>query len=396
MLNFLKSVKYNKLYHPSHFKKYLSDSLKLVGKSKSIDSNLQGTFEWIEESFRVTGDGGSSAYYRLADGWKGSYPETTGYLVPTLYEYGKYSGQSKYNVLAKNAADWLISIQAEEGGWQGLQVDETCDLRIFNSGMILDGLISAYIYEGDKKYLESAKKGMHWILGKTDSDNLFSENNVVGGGTFDTLVCACLLMVIQFLDEPERIDLEAKMKEILNSHLEMQTDTDWFNNCNFVKDGSALLHHLGYTIDGLLISAEILEDDFLYQKAKKAARRLLSTFEVNNALPAYLFEDWSFKNDLGKGYTICLTGLSQIAIVFQKIGKKENDKRFTSAALKINDLICSISNFESNNKGLSFGVPGSYPINGNYQKFQMVNWAAKYHAESLLLSQNSSASKKKS
>lgn len=395
MISFLKTIKNNKLYYPSHFKKFASDNLKLVGKSRSIDISLKDTFSWIEESFKATGDGGSSAYYRFSNGWKGSYPETTGYLIPTLYDYGKYSGDVKYNSLAKNASDWLLSIQSKEGGWQGLQIDDACDLRIFNSGMILDGLIRAYVEEGDEKYLESAKKGMYWILSKTDNNNLFSLNNVVGGGTFDTLVCACLLMVIQYLDDDERTNLETKLKSILNKHLELQTDNYWFKNCNFKNDGTALLHHLGYTIDGLLISAELLDDDYFYQCAKKSARKLLSKFEVNQNLSAYLYEDWTFKNDLGNGYSMCLTGLSQIAIVFQKISSKENDERYRSAALKINDIVSCISNHKSNNKGISYGLAGSYPVNGNYQSFQIVNWAAKYHAESLLLSQNASAAKKK-
>jgi hypothetical protein len=90
---------------------------------------------------------------------------------------------------------------------------------------------------------------------------------------------------------------------------------------------------------------------------------------------------------------LCLTGYSQISIVFDKIYRKENDLRYLNAALKIIDIVSSIGNYKSSNKGISYGIAGSYPINGSYQSFQVVNWAAKYHAEALLRSLNIANSK---
>jgi hypothetical protein len=148
-------------------------------------------------------------------------------------------------------------------------------------------------------------------------------------------------------------------------------------------------------MDGLLISAEILNDEKYYQAAKKTASKLLSKFEVNNQLPAYIKSDWKTYNDLGGKASLCLTGYSQTAIVFQKIYAKENDLRYLNAAYKINDIVGSIANYKSGNNGICFGLAGSYPVNGNYQPYQMVNWAAKYHCESVLLSLNMSTSKLK-
>jgi hypothetical protein len=67
--------------------------------------------------------------------------------------------------------------------------------------------------------------------------------------------------------------------------------------------------------------------------------------------------------------------------------------RYLNAALKINDIVASIGNYKSSNKGLSYGLAGSYPINGGYQRNQMVNWAAKYHGEALLLTMDKCMSK---
>jgi len=393
MLSRLRTIKNDRLYNLSHGKKVLLDNLGIVSKTPSLDDSLDNTFKWIKASFEAGGDGGSSAYYKLSTGWKGSYPETTGYLIPTMYEYAAYRENDEWKNLAKRAADWLLQIQAPEGGWQGLHIGTPCDLRIFNSGMILDGLIAAYRVENDKKYLDSAVRGLDWILSKQDDSGFFSENNVVGGGAFDTLVCAGLLMVAQCLPEEEKQAYFAKIRKALDAHLTLQTENYWFKNCSFRKDGTALLHHLGYTTDGFIISSDILGDDKYYQAAKKTARKLLSKFEVELELPAYTKSDWSTNKDLGNKATLCLTGYSQISIVFQKIAKTENDMRYLNAALKINDIVASIGNYKSSNKGLSYGLAGSYPINGGYQRNQMVNWAAKYHGEALLLTMDKCMSK---
>ncbi len=394
----LKKINTFKLYKPSNLTKVVLDKLNSVGKTPSPERSLENIFSWIKTSFEVNGDGGSSAYYKLGKGWKGSYPETTGYLIPTLYDYYYFTKNEEWKVMAKKAADWLLSIQHKEGGWQGLQVDEKCDLRVFNTAMILDGLIEAYRVEGDKKYLDSAIRGFEWTLSKMDARGFFVENNVSDGGSFDTLVIACLCMVYQYLPEADKVKYHSKIITALEGHVSLQQENGIFKRCNFNTSykNTSLLHHIGYTLDGLLISAEILDDQKYYAVAKKTALKLLSKFEVSIELPAFTNDDWSSYKDLyGMRSSLCLTGYSQIAIVFLKIYKHDNDLRFLSAALKIIDIVGSIGNYSSMNKGISYGLAGSYPLHGNYQPYQFVNWAAKYHAEAVLLSLGKSKSKKK-
>jgi hypothetical protein len=396
MISKLKKIKLYKLYRFSHLNRVITDKFNLVNEIPSKERSLENVFTWIKQSFLVNSDGGSSAYYRMGKGWKGSYPETTGYLIPTLYDYYHYTKHEDWKKFAINASDWLLKIQHQEGGWQGLQVDEKCDLRVFNTAMILDGLIRTYIEENDKKYLEAAIKGFKWTLCKMDAKGFFVENNVSDGGSFDTLVLACLLMVYQHLPKDEQNQYHDKLIFSLDAHLNLIQENGWIKNCNFNTSykNTALLHHIGYTLDGLIISSEILGDKKYYNAAKKTALKVLSKFEVNVSLPAFFNPDWTAYKDLGTGHSICLTGCSQIAIVFIKIYKTDNDLRFLNGALKLIDIVGAIGNYKSVNNGISYGLPGSYPVFGNYQPYQFVNWAAKYHAESLLLSLNKSKSKK--
>lgn len=382
-------IRYYKLYRPALAKRVLADRNGIPDYNLSTDDSLARTFEWIKASFDATPDGGSSAYYRVGHGWKGSYPETTGYLIPTMYDYAADRNSSEWRQLARGAADWLLSIQAPEGGWQGLQIGVDCELRVFNTAMVLDGLAAAYRVEGDEKYLKAAKRGLDWCLSKLDDSGFFSENNVVGGGAFDLLVCACLLMVIQLLPQAEQESYNKQVRTALDAHLGLQTANGWFANCNFSDaDKCALLHHIGYSIEGLAISGEILNDKKYLLAAEKTATQLVEKLEQEGRIPAFIDPDWNTVLDLGKDATICLTGCSQVAIVFQRLYARNGNESFQKAALKINKQVAAIAGRASSEAGLNYGVAGSFPIGGNYQGFQIVNWAAKYHAESLLMSKN--------
>ncbi len=377
-----KSFKVNKLYLFSHAKKVLLDNLDIIGYTLEYEKSLNLTMGWIEESFNSTKDGGSSAGYIFSSGWKSSYPETTGYLIPTLIKYFNLTNEANWKDLAINAADWLLSIQDKTGGWQGLQVDEKCETRVFNTAMIIEGLKEIYKLNNNEAYFNSIQTATNWIIG-TIENNLFIKNNVVGGGAFDSLVCYCLLLDKSKYNLTKESEL--KVLSVLDSICSLQQENFSFKRCCFEMDEKMLLHHLGYTLDGLLLSSKISGENKYYETAFDTCSKLLSLFEVNKYLPALLNSDWTYYKDLGNKSSQCLTGNSQIAICFMRIYQYQGDLRFLNAALKLIDIVTSISNYKSNNRGISYGVAGSYPINGIYHQYQFVNWGAKYHVDSILL-----------
>jgi hypothetical protein len=387
----IKDILVNRLFKQAFLKRLLFDDTNRPRKTPLFNESLDNTFEWIKQSFVATGDGGSSAYYQLGKGWKSSYPETTGYLIPTMYDYASYKNDKGVKELAQKAADWLCNIQLIEGGWRGLQVGVECEPRVFNSAMILDGLIAAYRVEKNEKYLLSANCGMEWILSRMGENGLFTVNNPVpGGNSADTLVLACLLIVLQYSSDSNRKEgYINKIKHSLDVHVNLQRANGWFDKCNFSDSypDTALLHHIGYTLDGLIICSELLNEPKYFDVALKSSLMLLDKFEKEGIIPAFIKSDWSTYLDIdGKRASLCLTGLSQMAIVFNKIARANKDDRYLKASNAIIAKVATISNWQSREKGLCYGIAGSYPITGNYQKLKLVNWAAKYHAESVLLS----------
>src|SRR5262249_3862021 len=91
-----------------------------------------------------TRDGGVARHYSLVDGWGSSYPETTGYIVPTLLNVARILGGDAgedARERARRMLDWLVSIQLPEGGFQGGMIDQTPVVPVtFNTGQILLGL----------------------------------------------------------------------------------------------------------------------------------------------------------------------------------------------------------------------------------------------------------------
>jgi hypothetical protein len=344
---------------------------------------------WIRASFETTGDGGSSALWEAGSGWKASYPETTGYLVPTLYAYASVSGDAQFRALARRAAEWLVAIQSPEGGWQALQVDVKAPLRVFNTGMVLDGLASAADQENDEVFRKAGLRGLEWVLGSMDADGRFSRNNFSEGGAFDALVVAGLLEMLRFADVSEHARARHAARVALDRICEWQTPSGWFRNCNEAsrlrRTGAALLHHVGYTMDGLMRSGLLLGESRYVDAARRAALGQIAAFETEGTMSAEVLDNWRPYLDRGRHFSWCLTGMSQCAIAWLRLAIHDRDTRFLTGARRLIDLVSRVANRSWDEPGMNHGVQGSFPLGSWYQPFQFVNWGAKYHVDSILL-----------
>ena len=77
---------------------------------------LEQIIAWFLHNQSNMKDAGFGSYY-LHTGWSSSYPETTGYIIPTLLRYAAKNDYEPARVSAENALDWLLEIQKPEGGW---------------------------------------------------------------------------------------------------------------------------------------------------------------------------------------------------------------------------------------------------------------------------------------
>ena len=103
---------------------------------------------WLIRAQNATGCGGVSYGYfplRSPRGWQAAYPETTGYIITSLLNYAGAFDDDIARLSALQMARWEISVQMPSGAVQGgiLTPSEAQTPAAFNTGMVLDGLVSA-------------------------------------------------------------------------------------------------------------------------------------------------------------------------------------------------------------------------------------------------------------
>src|SRR5687768_3923710 len=108
-----------------------------------LEKAIHGAVQWLcrAQDHSISADGGVAREYSYISGWSSSYPETTGYIIPTLLSYADLTDSSEIRERARRMLDWLVSIQLPCGGFQGGKVDSEPIVPVaFNTGQILLGL----------------------------------------------------------------------------------------------------------------------------------------------------------------------------------------------------------------------------------------------------------------
>lgn len=164
------------------------------GPEAVVDAGL----EWLVRAQRcsATRDGGVARHYDLKSGWGSSYPETTGYIVPTVLEGHRLFPDRQYSQRAKEMLEWLRSIQFESGAFQGGMIDQAPRVPVtFNTGQILLGL-AAGAGEIGEPYAASAAAAADWLV-ETQVESAWALSHQNGVGWF----ARCGLQELEVLRE---------------------------------------------------------------------------------------------------------------------------------------------------------------------------------------------------
>src|SRR5713226_248799 len=78
-----------------------------------IEVAITEALGWIAraQDNSLSADGGVARHYSLVSGWAPSYPESTGYIVPTIIREARACGDANLLERARKMLDWLVSIQ---------------------------------------------------------------------------------------------------------------------------------------------------------------------------------------------------------------------------------------------------------------------------------------------
>ena len=115
--------------------------------------------DWLRRAQDATGDGGVAWAYGLHRGWGPSYPETTGYIIPTFLDLAAVTGDEDFADRARRCLDFLLPLQLPGGAFPAGTLEEP-ERRpsIFNTGQIICGLNAWYRRTGDAEIGEVARR----------------------------------------------------------------------------------------------------------------------------------------------------------------------------------------------------------------------------------------------
>lgn len=318
--------------------------------------------------------------YYGARGWQPSYPETTGYIIPTLLEAAEHLGRPDLAQRAYRAARWEVDVQMESGAVQGGVIGEGRSPAVFNTGQVIFGWLAAFEKSGEGRYADAARRAGEWLTSVLGPDGRWRAGESDFARKDATLYNAraswALAEAGVVLERPEFCEAAARnLRFVARS----QAANGWFPNCCLSDPERPLLHTLAYTVRGLIEGGRVLQDQELLDAGVRASAALAATVRPNGFMPGRYRSDWT-----GLESWSCLTGEVQMANNWMRLSLITGEDHWLEPVERVLTFVKRTQNRTSSNPGLRGGIKGSWPLNAEYSTNQIINWAVKYFADALM------------
>ena len=378
-------------WRPGHAA-YLRRHALRSGPATSADwwTRIEAAASWLGRAQEVGADGGVAGRYSLARGWTSSYPETTGYLIPTFLRLAS-NGFPGFEERAFRATEFLLGLQLPSGAFPGGEIAENLtEPSVFNTGQILHGLVTWARHSDDAAVREAAAAAGAWMVSVQEEDGCWRRHVYRGLPTTYTAHASCWLA--EAGRQLEREDFLAAADRHLDWVLGHQDpETGWFDLSGFTVEDHRLrrsvTHTIAYTVWGVLIAADILGRADGIRAATRAADEIGARLEADDRLAGVLDHTWNPRVDW-----TCVTGNCQMALVWQWLDERDRVPDATerpggaraSWAIRALDLAAGAQALNNRNPGIRGALPGSDPIWGDYIYGAFPNWAAKFFIDAHL------------
>lgn len=348
------------------------------------DRVVDGAVAWLcsAQDHSLLRDGGVARHYSFNNGWSSSYPETTGYIVPTMLAEADRRGDAGLRERARRMLDWLVSIQLEGGGFQGGLVDSTPVVPVtFNTGQILLGLAGGAVVFGER-YVPAMTRAADWLVATQDPDGCWRSHPTPfaapGEKAYETHVSWGLFEAARV--DPARGYGEAAMRNVRWA-LGWQRPNGWFDRCCLEDATRPLTHTIGYALRGILEAYRFSGDADLLTAALSTARGVVAATQPSGHLAGRLTADWQAAVPWA-----CLTGSVQLAHCLFMIHEDTGDAQFLATGRLLMSHVRRTIRLDAP-EGIRGGVTGSFPVDGEYGRFELLNWASKFLLDAQRLEQ---------
>ena len=357
------------------------DRLGLPSADPGIDRVIDEGIAWLgrAQDGSASRDGGVARDYSLIKGWATSYPETTGYIVPTMIQYAMLRGDDRTRERARRMLEWLVGIQFPEGGFQGGRIDSIPVVPVtFNTGQIVLGLAAGVKEFG--VYREPMRRAADWLVATQDPDGCWRKYPtpfaLLGDKSYETHVAWGLL-------EAARVENEQRYAKaaLMNVRwaLANQRPNGWWELCCLSDPSRPLTHTLGYVLRGVIEAYRYSGDGDFLAAARRTGDGLLSTLGAEGRLAGRFFPDWRPAVDW-----VCLTGSVQIAHCWLMLYQFTGNSRYRDAGFLANEYVRRTIRVDGPPESRG-GVKGSFPTDGDYGAYEYLSWAVKFCVDVNLL-----------
>jgi hypothetical protein len=226
---------------------------------------MDKTVEWL---YAAECTGGGISAWKSAGGWQPAYKEVTGYLIPTMFEWG--AGD-----LAIRCADWLLTVQNEDGSFNGLDGVP----RPFDTSAIIEGLNAAFTHTGDPRYVVPIFNAVRWVMSQRHADGFIVNSPAQRA--------------------PEVYNLRA------SAIVENRDELSYWAGVGLYKRENRS-HYLAYALEGMMNLGEA-----------KAARPHVEMAQVKNPglIPFFVNEEWQGTHP---AFDLCAS--AQMGILYLRLG----------------------------------------------------------------------------
>ncbi len=382
------------------FARYFNRDVRSVYRSlraaKRFDpqTHLQLAFDWISAAQDSSADSGVARSYHLTYdkffgfvGWCPSYPETSGYIIPSLYNFSRLSQDLQWAERARRIADWQIDIQLDSGavmsGYVG-QNDNVVLPAVFNTGQVIFGWLRAAQETGDERFLDAARRAGEFLLSNQSPKTGTWEKGLSpyltkshSHRTYNVRTAWALHALGKQLDRNDFVDGALTNANFIVSS---QAENGWLDSNCLLDANIPLLHTIAYSARGLLEIGLAEQDSLIIDASRKIADGVIASLGEDGFLAGRFDRDWQPAVDW-----TCPTASAQLGIVLGKLGHSQNEPDYL---LQMRGILNSLLPLQISDTGKSYldgGLFGSVPIENRYGRYQLLNWAAKFFADLIML-----------
>src|SRR5688572_293180 len=346
-----------------------------------LERHLREAVQWLLRAQDAGSNRGVSYGADLGGEFLESYPETTGYIIPTFLKLAEYQRDESLLERAVEMGRWESEIQLGCGAVMGGRLNANPTPAVFNTGMVLLGWSALYELSREIRFLESLRRASDWLLEMQDPDGAWRKGN---SQFADPNITVYNVKAAWGLCEAGRVAQSpvAVAGAVRNAEfcLSRQLGNGWFRDCCLVDASRPLLHTLAYAMQGLIgIGGTTGRADFI-EAATRTADSLIGLMDEDGFIPGRIGPDFK-----GTVRWCCMTGTAQTAIVWGRLFQLTGNAAYRDAMCRANRYLIRRHDIDNPDPRIRGGVPGSWPVWENYGRLKVLNWATNFFVESLLL-----------